>query len=166
MSGGMGGRGGYHGGGRGGRGERGDRSHDSTSATHREFTGTLADIALRHRSDLQLSDSQATALTLVAERARTDRMNAVAALASLRDTAPTTESTTPPDDSTRRAILQRRRALAAALAQLHDVDVSARTATLALLTTTQQSALVKFESVEGAADAERRPSADARPQDQ
>ena len=142
--------------------------------TRRAFAGTLADIALRHRSDLQLSDSQATALGIVAERARIDRMNATAALVSLRDTTPTSESATPPDDSTRRAILQRRRALASALAQLHDVDVSARTATLALLSVTQQNALVKFENAEGAAEGDRGEprgesrggSSEARPRDQ
>jgi hypothetical protein len=155
MSGGMGGRGGYHGGGRGERGGRGDRPRDSTSATRRENTGTLADIALRHRTELELTDSQSTALAGVAERARIDRMNAVAALASLRDSASTTESSPPPSDSSRLAILQRRRALAAALAQLHDVDVSARTATLALLSATQQSALVKFEGADGAGEGER-----------
>lgn len=148
--GGMGGRGGFHGG-RGGRGERGDQPRDSASSAHRENTGTLADLALRHRSDLQLTDSQATVIGNVAQQARADRINATEALAALRDTAAQPATTvTPQNDSTRQALLQHRRAVAAALAQLHDVDVNARTATLAVLSPAQQSTLAKLESAQGA----------------
>lgn len=154
--GGMGGRGGSHGG-RGGRGQRSGQQHDSASAARRENAGTLADVALRHQAEMQLSDSQATALAGIARDARINRLNAVAALAAMRDSATDAESSAAANDSTRRAVLVRRRALATAIAQLHDVDVNARTATLALLSPAQQSTLIKLESAEGGSEEERGP---------
>ena len=139
----------------GGRGQRGQRSegNDSTAGTGAPRVKlSFVDMVFARRKDLQLTEAEVTKVGEIRMDAQVKRIQLTrdvdAAQAEMAD-APAAADT-PPTDSSRKAMMTQRRALAAMLGDLHDVDVNARKATLAVLTPDQQK---NAETIEEAADA-------------
>ena len=148
----QGGRGGFGGGGRGQRGQRG-QGNDSTAGTALPRVQlSFVDMVFSRRKDLQLTDAEITKVGEIRMDAQTKRIQLTREVDSVKDgmVVSPTDAPPPPTDSSRKAIMTQRRALAAMLGDLHDVDVNARTATLAVLTPDQQK---NAETLEEAADA-------------
>ncbi len=144
----QGSRGGF-GGGRG----RGGRSQGDTTATGAPRPQmSFAEIVFAHRSDLQLADSQTTRVSEIRMRAMSRRVTLSATLDSVKAIMAMNPSNiaTPTSDSSRKEMAAQRRELASVLGDLHDVDVTARNATLLVLNPDQQK---KAEQLEEQADA-------------
>jgi len=139
--------GGFGGGGRGQRGQNGQGDSSATAAPRAQLS--FADMVFAHRKDLQLADSTTVRVNDIRMSAMSQRATFTKEVDSLQAVMVVSpeEAETPPTDSSRKAIMTQRRALAARLGDLHDVDVNARNATLALLTPKQQK---KAESLEEA----------------
>lgn len=150
------GRGGF-GGGRG-RGQQGQRAQgDSAASGAPRVQLGFAELVFAHRSELQLTDSQTAKIADIRMVAMSKRAVLSHALDSVKSTlvVDPAEAVTPPTDSSRKALIAERRALAAAMGDLHDVDVNARNQTLFVLTPDQQK---KAEQLEENADAPSPPS--------
>jgi hypothetical protein len=142
----QGGRGGGFGRGRGQRGQT-----DSTATGAPRVQLSFADMVFARRSDLQLTDSETIKVNDIRMSAMSQRAVLTKEVDSLQAVAVVSpgDAETPPTDSSRKATMSQRRALASKLGDLHDVDVNARNATLAVLTPDQQK---KAESLEEAAN--------------
>ena len=154
----QGGRGGFGGG--GGRQGRGGRTAADTSATgvprpQLSFT----DMVLAKRSEIQLSDSQLVKLNDIRMTATSRRAALTREVDSLKtEMGPMpVDPSVPATDSARKILLSQRRALGSVLGDLHDVDVNARTETLAMLTPLQQK---KAELLQEIADTPPNPKAE------
>lgn len=135
----QGGRGGFGGGNGPGRGGQRGRS-DTTAAGSSATPSNFVDVVFAHRSDLQLTGAQLTAVNEIRMSAMSQRSALTRTVDSVKAivTLSPEEGETVPTDSSRKAMMQQRRALGSALGDLHDVDVTARNKTLALLTPDQQ----------------------------
>lgn len=142
-SGGMRGSGGGH---RRGGNQEGGAGADTAATKNRLEGSTLADIALAHRTDLQLTDAQVTALGAVRARAQTSTAALTEKLDSVRSPSAAEPSiVAPPSDSSRVGLLERRRAVGGVLGELHDVDVNARAEAMRILTAEQQKKAAQLE---------------------